>query len=84
MQSSFKVPEDHQLPEAAQPPMLESGHQPKLIASARGQAPAHMRKIITVAGFLLLALLLFGMLRHYRQQKVVEAQPTRKKKPCPL
>lgn len=84
MQSSFKVPEDHQLPEAAQPPMLESGHQPKLIASARGQAPAHMRKIITVAGFLLLALLLFGMLRHYRQQKVVEAAAHQEEEALPI
>ena len=87
MPSSYKVPEDHQLPEAAEPQLLERGREPKLIESgkeSRGQAPPHMRFIVIAAGIVLVALLLFGMLRHYRQQKVVEASAHQEEESLPI
>lgn len=87
MPSSYKVPEEHQLPEAAEPRLLEPGHEPKLIESgkeSRGHAPPHMRLIVMVVGIALLALLLFGMLRHYRQQKVVEAAAQQEEESLPI
>ncbi len=87
MPSSYKVPDEHQLPAAAEPQLLEAGHEPKLIENgkeSRGQAPPHMRLIVMVAGIALLALLLFGMLRHYRQQKVVEAAAHQEEESLPI
>lgn len=87
MPSSYKVPEDHQLPEAAEPPLLDPGHEPELLESgkeSRGQAPPYLRVFVTIAAIALLALLLFGILRHYRQQKVVEAAAHQEEESVPV
>jgi multidrug efflux pump subunit AcrA (membrane-fusion protein) len=76
-------------PEISPDRQLPAGHETKLIESHeqhenRGRAPRGLGAIASGAVIVLAALLVFGLIRHYREQKVVEAAALDEERALPI
>jgi len=84
----MRLPEDHQLPAGKEQKLLQApdhdspGHDG--YGQTPGRPPARLRWIVTALVILLLAALAFGLLRHYHQQKVVEAAAKQEEASLPV
>ena len=78
-----QLPPGHE-PKQLPPPDGQGRGEDERAGARRGEAPRRLLWIVVAAGILLLALLAFGLLRHYRQQKSVQASARQQEESLPI